>query len=133
LQARQVTQTAMMITLAAVVQALFPGEEGGSAIAGVLSGRVVPSGRLPAEMPASAGRSHPPTGRRRGRAAVPERPGSPGRAAGALAGRLRPGAAGTRRGTPITFRLHADRTAFTGRAGTRIVEPGEIGVAVGGA
>jgi beta-xylosidase len=33
----------------------------------------------------------------------------------------------------ITFRLHADRTAFTGRAGTRIVEPGEIGVAVGGA
>src|SRR5690349_23848085 len=33
----------------------------------------------------------------------------------------------------VTFRLHADRTAFTGRAGTRIVEPGEIGVAVGGA
>lgn len=33
----------------------------------------------------------------------------------------------------VTFRLHADRTAFTGRAGTRIVEPGEIGVAIGGA
>jgi len=33
----------------------------------------------------------------------------------------------------VMFRLHADRTAFTGRAGTRIVEPGEIGVAVGGA
>ena len=33
----------------------------------------------------------------------------------------------------VTFRLHADRTAFTGRARTRIVEPGEIGVAVGGA
>ena len=33
----------------------------------------------------------------------------------------------------VTFRLHADRTAFTGRAGTRVVEPGEIRVAVGGA
>ncbi|MEP7025748.1 MAG: hypothetical protein ABJB47_18495 [Actinomycetota bacterium] len=31
------------------------------------------------------------------------------------------------------FRLHADRTAFHGRDGHRIVEPGEIGVAVGGA
>ena len=41
--------------LAAVVQAFFPGEEGGGAIAGVLSGRLVPSGRLPAEMPASPG------------------------------------------------------------------------------
>jgi beta-xylosidase len=39
--------------LAAVVQAFFPGEEGGPAIAGVLSGRVVPSGRLPVEMPRS--------------------------------------------------------------------------------
>jgi hypothetical protein len=33
----------------------------------------------------------------------------------------------------VTFRLHADRTAFTGRDGTRIVEPGDISVAVGGA
>jgi len=32
----------------------------------------------------------------------------------------------------VTFRLHADRTAFTGRDGFRIVEPGEISVAVGG-
>jgi beta-xylosidase len=40
--------------LAGVVQAFFPGEEGGTAIAGVLSGRVVPSGKLPIEMPASA-------------------------------------------------------------------------------
>ncbi|HEY7143300.1 MAG TPA: glycoside hydrolase family 3 N-terminal domain-containing protein [Streptosporangiaceae bacterium] len=37
--------------LAAVVQAFFPGQEGGGAIAGVLSGRVVPSGKLPMEVP----------------------------------------------------------------------------------
>ena len=43
--------------LAGVVQAFFPGEEGGGAIAGVLSGRLVPSGRLPVEMPALAGRA----------------------------------------------------------------------------
>jgi beta-glucosidase len=40
---------------AAVVQAFFPGEEGGQAVAGVLSGRVNPSGRLPVSMPRSAG------------------------------------------------------------------------------
>jgi beta-glucosidase len=39
---------------AAVVQAFFPGEEGASAVAGVLSGRVNPSGRLPVSMPGSA-------------------------------------------------------------------------------
>ena len=33
----------------------------------------------------------------------------------------------------VTFRLHADRTAFTGQDGTRIVEPGEISVGIGGA
>ncbi|MEW2621141.1 glycoside hydrolase family 3 N-terminal domain-containing protein [Streptomyces sp. NPDC048106] len=37
--------------LAAVVQAFFPGEEGGPALAGVLSGRVNPSGRLPVSVP----------------------------------------------------------------------------------
>ncbi len=41
--------------LAAVVQAFFPGEEGGHAIAGVLTGRVTPSGKLPVEMPRDAG------------------------------------------------------------------------------
>lgn len=40
---------------AAVLQSFFPGEEGGSAIASVLSGRVAPSGRLPVSMPRSAG------------------------------------------------------------------------------
>jgi len=40
---------------AAVVQAFFPGEEGAGAIAGVLSGRVNPSGKLPVSLPASAG------------------------------------------------------------------------------
>ncbi len=39
----------------AVVQTFFPGEEGAAAIAGVLSGRVNPSGRLPVSLPRSAG------------------------------------------------------------------------------
>src|ERR1700685_2817930 len=41
--------------LAAAVQAFFPGEEGGRAIAGVLSGRMVPSGRRPVEVPRLSG------------------------------------------------------------------------------
>ncbi|MGP4110527.1 glycoside hydrolase family 3 N-terminal domain-containing protein [Streptomyces sp. 4N509B] len=40
---------------AAVVQAFLPGEEGGPAIAGVLSGRVNPSGHLPVGIPRDPG------------------------------------------------------------------------------
>lgn len=40
---------------AAVVQTFFPGEEGATAIAQVLSGAVNPSGRLPVSLPRSAG------------------------------------------------------------------------------
>jgi hypothetical protein len=180
--------------LAGVVQAFFPGEEGGGAIAGVLSGRLVPSGRLPVEMPASPGGQ--PSSYLRPRLAA-QHPGSSVdptplfafghglsytsfaysdlvidqpeistdgtavisctvRNTGARAGDevvqlylsdpvaqvvrparwlagfarvpLEPGEA--RR---VTFRLHADRTAFTGRDLARMVEPGEIGVGVGGA
>jgi beta-glucosidase-like glycosyl hydrolase len=39
---------------AAIVQAFFPGQEGGPAVAGVLSGRVEPSGRLPLSVPLRA-------------------------------------------------------------------------------
>jgi len=52
---------------AAVVQTFFPGEEGAAAIAGVLSGRVNPSGRLPVTLPQAGGAQpytylHPPLG-----------------------------------------------------------------------
>jgi beta-xylosidase len=180
--------------LAASVQAFFGGEEGGGAIAGVLSGRIVPSGRLPVEMPRSPGAQ--PSSYLRSRLAG-KHPGSSvdptplfafghglsyttfeyadlaltsaeistdgtveitctvrntgDRAGGEvvqlylsdpvaqvvrpvrwLAGfarvPLEPGQA-----RQVTFRLHADRTAFSGRSGARIVEPGEIRVAIGGA
>ncbi|HZC25655.1 MAG TPA: glycoside hydrolase family 3 C-terminal domain-containing protein, partial [Actinopolymorphaceae bacterium] len=41
--------------LAAVVQTFFPGEEGPRAVAGVLSGRICPSGRLPVSVPRRPG------------------------------------------------------------------------------
>ncbi|MDF2664837.1 MAG: beta-glucosidase-related glycosidase [Microbacterium sp.] len=40
---------------AAVLQAFFPGEEGGSALAALLAGDATPSGRLPVSLPRSAG------------------------------------------------------------------------------
>ncbi|MFC8190465.1 glycoside hydrolase family 3 N-terminal domain-containing protein [Cellulomonas sp. NPDC057328] len=40
---------------AAVVQAFMPGEEGAGAVAGVLSGRVTPSGKLPVQVPRDPG------------------------------------------------------------------------------
>ena len=192
--------------LAAAVQAFFPGEEGGGAIAGVLSGRVVPSGRLPVELPRLPGGQ--PSSYLRPRLAG-RHPGSSVdpvplfafghglsyttfeyadlviRSAEAVADVGDPdqvlvgtdGTAeitctvrntGTRAGTEVvqlylgdpvaqvvrpvrwlagfarvplepgqarrvTFRLHTDRTAFCGRDGARVVEPGEIQVAVGGA
>ena len=53
---------------AGLVQAFFPGEEGGPAIAGVLSGRVQPSGKLPVQIPRTPGAQpstylQPPLGR----------------------------------------------------------------------
>lgn len=61
--------------LAAVVQAFFPGEEGGPAVAGVLTGRVEPSGRLPVSVPADpygpcGGYLAPVLGRRNGSSSV---------------------------------------------------------------
>ncbi|WP_256862564.1 glycoside hydrolase family 3 protein [Microbispora sp. GKU 823] len=50
---------------AALVQAFMPGEEGGAAIAGVLSGRVQPSGKLPVQIPRTPGGSRAPTCSRR--------------------------------------------------------------------
>jgi beta-xylosidase len=180
--------------LAAVVQAFFPGEEGGRAIAGVLTGRVTPSGKLPVEVPRLAG-GQPSTYLRSRNAALhagssvdptplfafghglsyttfgyadlelsadhaatDEGVGisctvrNTGPVAGTevvqlylgdpVASVVRPTRwlAGFTRvtlapgeGARVTFRLHADRTAFTGRDGTRIVEPGEISVGIGGA
>jgi len=40
---------------AGLVQAFMPGQEGGAAIAGVLSGRVVPGGKLPVQIPRHVG------------------------------------------------------------------------------
>ncbi|MGX1368030.1 beta-xylosidase [Streptomyces canus] len=174
--------------LGAVVQAFFPGEEGGPAVAGVLSGRVNPSGRLPVSVPRVPGGQpwtylQPPLGLAgevsnldptplypfgHGRSyaefvweeftdGTPAEIGTDGtydvsltvRNTGARPGaevvqlylhdpvasvtrpdvrligyrrlELEPGA--SRR---VTFRFHADLSAFTDRGGRRVVEPGDL-------
>jgi beta-xylosidase len=179
--------------LAAVVQAFFPGEEGGNAIAGVLAGRVTPSGKLPVELPGSPAAQPSSYLRSRNAALHPGSSVDPtplfafghglsyttfeysalvvsadeAPTDGAVEVSCTVRNTGSRTGTEVVqlylsdpvaqvarpirwlagfarvplspgqarrvaFRLHADRTSFTGLAGSRIVEPGEIGVAVGG-
>jgi beta-glucosidase-like glycosyl hydrolase len=179
--------------LAAVVQTFFPGEEGGPAIAGVLTGRVTPSGKLPVEIPRDAG-AQPSTYLRSKNAALTSASSvdptplfafghglsyaafeysdlalsaceiptdgalqvsctvrNTGTVAGTevvqlyledpvstvvhpvrwLAGFAR-AALGPGEAAQVTFRVHADRTSFTGQDLTRIVEPGTITVTLGG-
>jgi beta-glucosidase-like glycosyl hydrolase len=178
---------------AGLVQAFMPGEEAGSAIAGVLGGRIQPSGKLPVQIPKTPGGQpgtylQPPlgvenvgistldssplfpfghgasyttfdvtdlrisakevptdgeftvtvrvcnTGTRAGEEVVQlylhDVVGQVTRPVKQLAGfarvRLEPGAA-----LDAKFRVHADRTAFTGRDLRRIVEPGDVEVFVG--
>jgi hypothetical protein len=53
--AASVSRPADHLRPAAVLQSFFPGEEGGPAIAAVLTGLASPSGRLPVSLPRSAG------------------------------------------------------------------------------
>jgi beta-xylosidase len=184
--------------LAAAVQSFFSGQEGTAALAGVLSGRVTPSGKLPIEIPAGSGAQPAPYLRAplADRTAVSTIDPTPLFAFGhglsytsfeysqlsiAAAGTSSDGMvqtdgaadvsctvsnSGSRRGTEIVqlylhdpvaqvvrpvrylagfarvslepgeaatvvFRLHADRTAFCGLSGERVVEPGRIDVQIG--
>ncbi|TMR21867.1 glycosyl hydrolase [Nonomuraea turkmeniaca] len=178
---------------AGLVQAFMPGEQGGAAIAGVLSGRIQPSGKLPVQIPRGHGGQpgtylQPPLGANSqgisnldptplfafghgasyttfevgdleisdaevptdGEFTVSVQVRNTGERAGdevvqlylhdvvaqvtrpvrQLTGfarvRLEPGA-----GARVSFHVHADRTAFTGRDLRRIVEPGDVEVLVG--
>jgi beta-glucosidase-like glycosyl hydrolase len=177
---------------AGLVQAFMPGEEGGQTIAGVLSGRIQPSGRLPVQIPRSSGGQpgtylQPPLGAENGGTSnldpTPLFPFGHGRSytlfdvddlqissdvptdseftasvrvrnigsrtgeevvqlylhdavasvtrpvkqlAGFARVPLEPGQA-----AEVTFRVHADRTAFVGRSMERVVEPGDIDILVG--
>ncbi|MEV0283002.1 glycoside hydrolase family 3 N-terminal domain-containing protein [Kribbella sp. NPDC050820] len=180
--------------LAGLVQAFLPGQEGAAAIAGVLSGRIVPSGKLPVQIPRHVGGQpgtylQPALGsvESAGISGLEARPlfpfgygasytsfevgdlrvsateiGSDGeftatvrvRNTGDRAGdevvqlylhdvvariarplkqltgfarvSLEPGEA-----ADVTFRVHADRTAYTGPDLQRIVEPGDVEVMIG--
>ena len=178
---------------AALVQAFMPGEGGGEAIAGVLSGRIQPSGRLPVQIPRRPGGQpgtylQPPLGvDNTGTSNLDPTPLFPfGHGCsyttfeienlrlssgeiptdGALTASVRVRNTGARVGEEIvqlylhdvvagvtrpvkqlvdfsrvalgpgeeaevSFRLHADRTAFTGRDLQRIVEAGEVDILVG--
>jgi beta-xylosidase len=178
---------------AGLVQAFMPGEAGGAAIAGVLSGRVQPSGRLPVQIPRIPGGQpgtylQPALGAENAGVSnldpTPLFPFGYGRSYtsfaledlrisdkelptdGEFTVTVRVTNTGTRPGAEVvqlylhdvlaqvtrpvrqltgfgrvelapaeardvTFRVHADRTAFTGRDLTRVVEPGDIDVLVG--
>jgi beta-xylosidase len=179
--------------VAAAVQTFFPGEEGAAAIAGVLSGRVVPSGKLPIEVPALPGAQpssylRAPLAARTEVSSVDPTPlfpfghglsyttfsysrltidpprGIPTDGTATISATIRndgalPGCevvqlylrdpvaqvvrpqlylagfcrvpVGPGQARPVTFTLHADRTAFAGRDRATIVEPGLIEVLVG--
>lgn len=178
---------------AGLVQAFMPGEEAGPAIAGVLSGRVQPSGHLPVQIPRDPGGQpgtylQPPLGV--SDVGVSSLPAAPlfafghGRSYtafelddlrfsdtdvpsdGSLTATVRLRNTGTRAGVEVvqlylsdplasvtrpvrqlagfarveieagsgadvSFEVHTDLTSFTGRDLQRIVEPGDIEIAVG--
>ena len=63
-----VTMTRWIDRVAAVVDAWYPGEQGGDAVAGLLAGEFSPAGRLPVSFPLAEGQlplvyDHKPTGR----------------------------------------------------------------------
>ncbi|MDN8549406.1 glycoside hydrolase family 3 N-terminal domain-containing protein [Microbacterium sp. NM3R9] len=176
---------------AAALQAFFPGEEGGSAIAAILTGEVSPSGHLPVSLPRSAGAQpysylHPILGGPTEITSADSTPALPFghgltytsfaregltvrgsvTAGGSFTARVRVRNTGERAGTDVVqlyardvhasvtrpvaqllgfarvdldagaeatvaFDVPTARLAFTGRQGTRIVEPGAVELWVG--